>query len=32
MGLNWTFKFPRKKVTFMDMTIQVKGEKIVTTI
>jgi hypothetical protein len=31
MGLNWTFKSPRKKLTFMDMTIQVKGEKIVTT-
>ena len=32
MGLNWTFKSPRKKLTFVDMTIQVKGEKIVTTI
>jgi hypothetical protein len=32
MGLNWTFKSPRKKLTFMDMTIQVEGEKIVTTI
>jgi len=32
MGLNWTFKSPRKKLAFVDMTIQVKGEKIVTTI
>ena len=32
MGLNWTFKSPRKKLSFMDMTIQVEGEKIVTTI
>jgi hypothetical protein len=32
MGLNWMFKSARKKLTFMDMTIQVKGEKIVTTI
>jgi hypothetical protein len=32
MGLNWTFKSPRKKLAFVDTTIQVKGEKIVTTI
>jgi hypothetical protein len=32
MGLRWTFKSPRKKLIFMDMTIQVEGEKIVTTI
>jgi hypothetical protein len=32
MGFNWTFKSPRKKLTFMDITIQVEGEKIVTTI
>jgi hypothetical protein len=32
MGLNWTFKSPRKKLVFMDMTIQIKGGKIVTTI
>ncbi len=30
MGLNWMFKSPRKKLTFMDMTIHIKGEKIVT--
>jgi hypothetical protein len=28
----WTFKSPRKKLIFMDMTIQVKGEKIDNTI
>jgi hypothetical protein len=32
MGLCWTVKSPRKKLIFMDMTIQVEGEKIVTTI
>jgi hypothetical protein len=32
IGLHWTFKSPRKKLIFMDMTIQVEGEKIVTTI
>jgi hypothetical protein len=32
MGLRWIFKSPRKKLIFMDMTIQVKGEKIVTNI
>ncbi len=32
MGLCWTFKSPRKKLIFMDMTIQVEGEKIVTII
>jgi hypothetical protein len=32
MGLHWMFKSPRKKLIFMDMTIQVEGEKIVTTI
>ncbi len=31
MGLNWTFKSPSKKLTFMDMTIQVEREKIVIT-
>ncbi len=32
MGLKWTFKSPRKKLTFMDTTIQVKGDKLITTI
>ncbi len=32
MGLHWVFKSPRKKLILMDMTIQVEGEKIVTTI
>jgi hypothetical protein len=32
MGLRWTFKSPRKKLIFMDMTIQVKRERITTTI
>jgi len=32
MGLNWTFKSPRKKLIFMDMTIQIEGGKIITTI
>ena len=32
MGLNWTFKSPRKKLIFMDMTIQIEGERITTTI
>ena len=32
MGLSWTFKSPRKKLVFMDMTIQIEGGKIVTTI
>ncbi len=32
MGLRWTFMSPRKKLVFMDITIQVKGEKIITTI
>ncbi len=32
MGLRWTFKSPRKKLIFMNMTIQAKGEKMITTI
>jgi hypothetical protein len=32
MGLNWTFKSPRKKLIFMDMTIQIINNKLVTTI
>ena len=32
MGLRWTFKSPRKKFVFMDMTIQIEGGKIITTI
>jgi len=32
MGLEWTFKSPRKKLVVMDMTIQIKGSKIITTI
>ena len=32
MGLEWMFKSPRKKLVFMDMTIQIKGSKIITTI
>jgi hypothetical protein len=33
MGLNWTFKTSaKKKLTFMDMTIQVEGNKLITTI
>ncbi len=32
MGLRWMFKSPRKKLIFMDMTIQVEGKKIITTI
>ncbi len=32
MGLHWRFKSPRKNLIFMDMTIQVKWEKIITTI
>ncbi len=32
MGLNWMFKSPRKKLIFMDMTIQIKGERITTAI
>jgi len=32
MGLSWTFKSPRKKLIFMDMTIQIVGNKLVTTI
>ena len=32
MGLKWTFKSPRKKLIFMDMTIQIEVGKIITTI
>jgi hypothetical protein len=32
MGLIWTFTSPRKKLAFMDMTIQIEGEKIITAI
>jgi hypothetical protein len=32
MGLKWTFKSPGKKLIFMDMTIQIEGESITTTI
>ena len=32
MGLRWTFKSPRKKLIFMDMTIRIEGERLVTTI
>ncbi len=32
MGLRWMFKSPGNKLIFMDMTIQVKGGKIVTII
>jgi hypothetical protein len=32
MGLSWTFKSPRKKLIFMDMTIEIEGERLVTTI
>jgi len=32
MGLEWTFKSPRKKLVFVDMTIQIEGSKIITTI
>jgi len=32
MGLCWTFKSPRKKLVFMDMTIQIEGGQIVTAI
>jgi hypothetical protein len=32
MGLRWTFKSPRKKLVFVDMTIQIEGGKIITTI
>ena len=32
MGLSWTFKSPRKKLVFMDMTIKIEGERLTTTI
>ena len=32
MGLNWTFTSPRKKLIFMDMTIKIEGEQLITTI
>jgi hypothetical protein len=32
MGLRWTFKSPQKKLIFMDMTIRIEGEQLVTTI
>jgi len=32
MGLEWTFKSQGKKLVFMDMTIQIEGSKIITTI
>jgi hypothetical protein len=32
MGINWTFKSPHKKLIFMDMTIQIIDDKLVTTI
>jgi hypothetical protein len=32
MGLSWTFKPPPKKLIFMDMTIRIEGERLVTTI
>ena len=32
MGLSWTFKSPRKKLIFMDMTIKIKGDRLITTI
>ena len=32
MGLRWMFKSPKKKLIFMDMTIQAKRKKIFTTI
>jgi hypothetical protein len=32
MGIEWTFKSPRKKLIFMELTIQIKGSKIITTI
>jgi hypothetical protein len=32
MGLRWTFKSPQKKLIFMDMTIRIEGERLVTTI
>ncbi len=32
MGLSWTFKSPPKKLIFMDMTIRIEGEWLVTTI
>jgi hypothetical protein len=32
MGLSWTFKSPCKKLIFMDMMIQIVGNKLVATI
>jgi len=32
MGLSWTFKSPRKKLVFMDMTIKIEGERLTTMI
>jgi hypothetical protein len=32
MGLSWTFKSPRKKLNFINMTIQMEGDKLITTI
>ena len=32
MGLSWTFKSPRKKLIFMDMTIKIEGERLITKI
>ncbi len=32
MGLSWTFKSPPQKMIFMDMTIRIEGEWLVTTI
>jgi hypothetical protein len=32
MGLSWTFKSPKKKLIFMDMTIKIKGERLITKI
>ena len=29
MGLKWAFKSPRKKLVFVDMTIQIEGSKII---
>ncbi len=32
MGLSWTFKSPPKKLIFMDMTIKIEGERLITKI
>ena len=32
MGLSWTFKSPKKKLVFIDMTIKIEGERLITTI